>query len=101
MINLQEIANNNYELIYFDGTVLHLKKPTQALLRELLAVSELGDEEVDKMFDVVYTVITKTLNNNIEQRDFTEEQVREDFDIQTAFLFIQDYIEDTISFLGK
>lgn len=101
MINLQEIANNNYELIYFDGTVLHLKKPTQALLRELLAVSELDDEEVDKMFDVVYTVITKTLNNNIEQRDFTEEQVREDFDIQTAFLFIQDYIEDTISVLGK
>lgn len=100
-INLQEMKNNTYSLIYFDGEELKLKKPTQGLLRRLVSVSEIDEEDVEGMFDVIFDVICEVLNGNINSRKFTIEQVKEDFDLETAFLFIQDYIEDTMYVLGK
>ena len=101
MLDLQSISKKYYELVYFDGTHLHLKKPTQKLFRELIDITNLENEEVDKMFDVIYGVITEALNNNIDDRTFSSDEVRESFDIETAFLFIQDYLADITSVLGE
>lgn len=101
MLDLQSISKKYYELVYFDGTHLHLRKPSQKLFRKLINITNLKDEEVDKMFDVIYDVITEALNNNTDDRTFSLDEIRENFDIETAFLFIQDYLQDITSILGE
>lgn len=101
MLNLQKLKERTYDITYFDGTIINLNKPTQELYRELTEISNYSDEEVTEMLEVIYNVVTKSLNNNINNRVFEVNDIKEAFDLEVAFIFIQDYLSDTLNVLGE
>ena len=101
MLNLNTLKQKNYELIWFDGTKLELRKPSQALLEKLMEISELKDVEVTSILKIVYDILEQTLNNNLQGKKFSREEIEESFDLEIAYTFIEDYIKSIIPKLGE
>jgi hypothetical protein len=64
-------------------------------------MSELKDNDVKTLMNIVYELLFEIFNNNVNGRKFTEDEIKENFDLETAFVFIQDYIQSIIPQLGK
>ena len=88
MIDLSRGIEKPYEIKLEDKTVLKLKKPTQGLLLELARLQEL-------------TETTRVFNRNMNGRTFTEAEVAEMLDFETAMYVLQDYLQHTYKRLGE
>ncbi len=91
-----------YELKWFDGTVIHCRKPTQSFLMRLTQLNDeleqLSDTEVVKALN---EIVLKILNNNTDKRVFTSDDVEQEMDVELEQLLIQDYFASISDELGK
>lgn len=101
MLNLNELKTKKYEVMWFDGSVLQLRKPSQRTFERLAEMSELKENDVKTLMNIVYELLFDIFNNNVNGRKFTEEEIKDNFDLETAFIFIQDYMQDIIPHLGE
>ena len=97
MLDLTKRIVDYYELIWFDGEKLQIKRPSQALLMDIMALQTLPEEkQVGGMYDVLRTVV----NNNTNKRVFSEEEIN-DIDFETAELIMEDYLQTVFPNLGQ
>ena len=101
MLNLNELKKNNYQIVWFDGTTIELKPPKQKVLEKLIKMSQLTEEDLEKMMTLVYDLLFEVFNNNTEKREFSREEIEDNFDLETAFLVMQDYLSSIYSSLGE
>ena len=97
MIDLTKKMFDYYELIWFDGEKLQLKRPSQALLMDMLKLVNLPE---DKQVEGVYEVVKTLLNNNTSNRVFTDEEVNS-IDFSIIELIMEDYLNEVFPSLGQ
>ena len=96
MLDLTTI-NSFYELKWFDGTVLHLPKPTEAFLRKISALDGLTEmEQIEEVKKITWELIKQ----NDEGRKFTKAEL-EQCDAIVASLIIKDYMAEVEKRLGE
>ena len=96
MIDLSGI-NKFYEMKWFDGTSVWLKKPTEGLLRQITALEEKGGlEALDELKGIVIDMIV----DNEEGRKFPQEEL-EELDAFLCSMIFKDYMEYVEARLGE
>ena len=96
MIDLSGI-NKFYEMKWFDGTSVWLKKPTEGLLRQITALEEKGGlEALDELKGIVIDMIV----DNEERRKFPREEL-EELDAFLCSMIFKDYMEYVEARLGE
>lgn len=95
MLDLTSAFSALYQVKLFDGTVLSLKRPTQALQETILRLQKLGEDakNSEKIMRETMAIFTRILNRNSEGIEFTQEQIEEDYDYSVALLVIGDYLK--------
>lgn len=97
MLDLTQIKNF-YELKWFDGTILHLRKPSQAMMKRMAALQEVKnlDTQIDEIMDITYSII----ENNNEGKVLSDAD-KELIDFSLASLIIKDYMTKVQEEMGK
>lgn len=93
MIDLSRTVKSKlFPIKLVDGEIMKLKAPSQKMLINMV---ELGNGEMDteEQLKVVYDIILKILNRNINDRHFDLEQVSDEIDLQTAMIVIEEYLK--------
>lgn len=93
MIDLSLYKEQTEEVKLFDSSVIHLKKPTQGLIIEMMAVENQKGKKPLEIIKEVNTVLAKVLSNNTEEKQFTTDYIQDNFDIALATSFIKGYMD--------
>lgn len=102
MLNLNTIQKNTYKCIWFDGSELEIRRPSQKLFEQLIEISSIKEDmELNKMMTIIFDLLYNIVNNNLNDRKFSKDEIREVFDLQTAYLLIEDYANSLIPELEK
>jgi len=101
MLDLNKLKSKNYEFIWFDGSTLQLKRPSQKMFDKLMELSELKEADYKSLIKVIFDVLTEIINGNINGRKFTREEIEEEFDLSLAYIFIEDYTKYYVPQLGE
>lgn len=98
MLDLTQIYTV-YELKWFDGSILHLPKPTEKFLREVsdLYVEDTSDlDQLEKVKDITW----KLIRQNTDGRKFTKAEL-EQCDAIVSSMILKDYMEEVERRLGE
>ena len=98
MLDLSTI-NSFYELKWFDGTILHLPKPSEKFLRRISALDDQDLTELEQM-DEVKKITWELIRQNDEGRKFTAKEL-EECDAIVASVIIKDYMAEVERRLGE
>ena len=98
MLDLSKIYHF-YELTWFDGSVIHLPKPSEAFLRKIAAFDDMDIPEVEKLQEVK-NMAWELLKKNDEGRKFTKAEL-EKCDSWVASMIIKDYLSEAEKRLGE
>jgi len=95
-----------YQIKLQDGSILHIKQPTQGLLMEIVDMQDyILDENLQEngmqLIDSIYELMVKIFNRNTDKKEFTKEDIEEILDINTALMVLEDYLNETVKKLGK
>ena len=99
MIDLSKKSTELYKIKLEDGTILKLKKPTQAMLVTMMEMSK-AQEELE-VLNELFSLITRIFNRNVNNMTFTQEEIEEMLDLEIAMEIVQDYLNSTLKELGK
>lgn len=97
MIDLTAI-NRFYEMKWFDGTSVWLKKPTEELMRKVARIDEHGDD-----FDALEElrkIVLDLVKDNEDGRKFPQEELDE-LDAMLCSMIFKDYMEEVTKRLGE
>lgn len=97
MIDLTAI-NRFYEMKWFDGTSVWLKKPTEELMRKVTRIDEHGDD-----FDALEElrkIVLDLVKDNEDGRKFPQEELDE-LDAMLCSMIFKDYMEEVTKRLGE
>ena len=97
MIDLSGI-NKFYEMKWFDGTSVWLKKPTEGMMRKIASLEEHG-EGIDAL-DELKVIVRDMVVDNEEGRKFPEEELDE-LDAVLCSMIFKDYMEYVAKRLGE
>lgn len=106
MLDLTITNKNYYEIRLLDGTELHLKRPTQAMVQYTLILKGLADnnKEVETM-DAITNLFARILNRNVEGKKYDGKELAEEYDFEVVSYVIGDYfnfwnkeIEEQVNF---
>ena len=98
MIDLSGI-NRFYEFKWFDGTSVWLKKPSEEMLRKVVALDEGDGSELD-LLDELKEITVGLITDNSEGRKFPQEELDE-LDAVLCSMILKDYMEYTNKRLGE
>lgn len=101
MLDLNKIKQECYKIKLVDGTVLKLKKPTQAMLITLYDMKDIADSEDVEMLEKLYEFLLRIFNRNLNDITYTKDDIEEILDIKTAMIFLQDYFDFHYKQLGE
>lgn len=95
MLDLTTAFSELYEVRLFDGTVLQLKRPTQALQESIMRLQEMGNDAKNssKIMKETMAILCRVLNRNTQGVTFTQKQLEDDYDYSVALLVIGDYLK--------
>lgn len=97
MIDLSGI-NKFYEMKWFDGTSVWLKKPTEGMMRKIASLEEHG-EGIDAL-DELKVIVRDMVVDNEEGRKFPQEELDE-LDAVLCSMIFKDYMEYVAKRLGE
>lgn len=92
-IDLNLLCNNTLEFILPDNTSLKVKKPTQKMIIQMMALKDIEKEEPEEQLNKVISLVAVILSHNTNNRTFTEDYLTNsdlyNYDMFTAI--IQEY----------
>lgn len=98
MIDLSGI-NRFYEMKWFDGTSVWLKKPTEALMRKIVALDQSDSTGVDSLNEVKKITLELVVDNE-DGRKFPQEEL-DQLDAVLCMMILKDYLETASERLGE
>lgn len=95
MLDLSTVCAKLYQIKMADGTVLELKRPTQALYTTILQLADKAktDNADMQLIDAAMEVFVRILNRNTEGIEFTREELESDYDFTVALMVMGDYMK--------
>lgn len=99
MLDLTTSFGEPYQLKLADGTVLTLKRPTQALQQSILNMQKFGsmdgtnEKDVNRAMSTAMDIFVRILNRNTDGLEFDVKQVSEEYDYTVALMVITDYLK--------
>ena len=96
MIDLSGI-NRFYELKWFDGTSVWLKKPTEGMMRTVAALEE--NDSFDAL-DTLKEIVVGLVIDNEDGRKFPQEEIDELDSVLCSMIF-KDYMVEVSKRLGE
>ena len=95
MLDLSVLKEKVWDVKLFDGEVLHIKRPSQKMVIEMMGYEETFKKQKDakKTIGTFTKMILDILNHNTEGRVFTEEYIDENFDLTLGLALVQSYME--------
>lgn len=97
MLDLTTRAIDFYELKWFDGEVLKIHRPSQALIINMMKLDTLPDEEQIK---AMYDLLKQVLNNNKNGRKFSDEDI-DNLSFEVVEMIMEDYLNTVFPNLGQ
>ena len=90
MLDLTTAFGELYQVKLLDGTVLELKRPTQALQNAIVNLQKFGTdgENTSKAMDMAMDIFCRILNRNTNGIEYKEE-----YDYTLALVVITDYLK--------
>lgn len=98
MIDLSGI-NKFYELKWFDGSSVWLKKPTEEMLRKIVALDK-SDSKGIEVLDEVKAITLSLVLDNEGGRKFPQEEL-DQLDAVLCMMILKDYFETATERLGE
>lgn len=99
MLDLQHLGSF-YELKWFDGRTLHLKKPSEGKIREIAAFAEQETNTQDNI-DMMKTFVRDLIKDNSDGIEFTDEELNKELDGVVCAIILKDYFETIQERLGE
>lgn len=95
MLDLTTAFGELYQVKLIDGTVLDLKRPTQALQESIIKLQMMAENSNDtsKVLEATMDIFRRVLNRNTQGEDFTLKGIKEDYDYTIALMVIADYLK--------
>ncbi len=93
MLDLTLMNNADlYELRLLDGTELHLKRPTQAMVQFTLVLQGLANNNKQvETLEALSQLFARILNRNMEGKTYDAAQLAEEYDFSVIGYVIEDY----------
>lgn len=99
MLDLTQIYNV-YELKWFDGSVVHLPKPSEEFLRKVAALdADEGMGEMDQL-EEIKKITWDLIKRNTDGRKFTKAEL-DQCDSIVCSIILRDYMEEVEKRLGE
>lgn len=88
-------GDNLFEVKMLDGTVLHLKRPTQGIQQAVLdLVQQLGTQEGQlAAIPGIANIFVEIINSNTEGIAYTFEDIKDDYSLTIILIVVQQYFE--------
>lgn len=91
-LDLRVFQEEYFELTLLDGTVIHLRKPTQAIMLKLMEISTIDKKDAVGILAAFVDVVATILGNNREGRKFAAEDIA-DYGFAMQKAIIETYTE--------
>ncbi len=92
MIDLQAFKEVTEETKLFDGSIIHLKKPTQKIIIDMMAFEKnMKNADEQTALKEINKLLLIILNNNTENKLFEVEYIQKYFTFDTMLAFIKAY----------
>lgn len=98
MLDLTQIYNV-YELKWFDGSVVHLPKPSEEFLRKVAALDNNDMGEMDQL-EEIKKITWDLIRRNTDGRKFTKAEL-DQCDSIVCSIILKDYMEEVEKRLGE
>jgi hypothetical protein len=98
MLDLTQIYNI-YELKWFDGTMVHLPKPSEEFLRKVAALDDSDMGEMDQL-EEIKKITWDLIRRNTDGRKFTKAEL-DQCDSIVCSIILKDYMEEVEKRLGE
>ena len=97
MLDLSVFQKQTFEVKLMDGQVIHLLKPSQRMLIEMMSYeaefkNTKREKDLDKIFDTFNSMILNILNNNDDEKVFDKEYVNKYFDFEVGTALMNGYM---------
>ena len=97
MLDLSVFQKQTFEVKLMDGQVVHLLKPSQKMLLEMMSYeaefkNKDNQKNLDKIFDTFNSIILNILNNNDDEKVFDKEYVNKYFDFEVGTALMNGYM---------
>jgi len=101
MLDLSVFQREYWEVKLFDGSIIHISKPSQRLVIDMMAVQQTFADlntnpdkyTVEDILKEFNDILMKILNNNKEEKKFTIKYIEQNFDLEIGNVFISEYME--------
>lgn len=100
MIDLGKLQQDLYKIKLADGTILKLKKPTQAMLLTIMSMADSDKEEIE-IIEELNALMLRIFNRNTNGLEFSKDDIEEMLDIENAMMVLQDYAKFSFKQLGE
>lgn len=101
MLDLGKIKQDLYKIKLADGTILKIKKPTQAMLLTMVEFRNADEKEDIELLGDLYALMLRIFNRNTNDREFSMEDMQEMFALETALIVLKDYMDFSFKQLGE
>lgn len=99
MLDLSVFQREYLEVKLFDGTTIHIAKPSQRLVIDMMALQQkftdcsIDESDIQSALTDFNDIICKILNNNKEEKKFTIKYIENNFDLEIGNVFINEYMD--------
>lgn len=102
MLDLGKINEKLYLIKLEDGTILKIRKPSQALLAKMTQLQHYDTTDYsEEVMDNLVEIATDIFNRNTKGIQFTKNEISGMLDLEVIAYLIKDYIEEVYGELGK
>ena len=101
MLDLGKIKQDLYKIKLADGTILKIKKPTQAMLLTMVEFRNADEKEAFELLEDLYALMLRIFNRNANNIEFSMEDIEEMFGLETALIVLKDYMDFSFKQLGE
>lgn len=92
MIDLQAFKEVTEEVKLFDGDIINIKKPTQQMIIDMMALQDdINKGNSKNLIEKVNKVLISILNHNTENKQFDIDYIKKYFNFETMQGFIKAY----------
>lgn len=94
MIDLNAFKETTEEVKLFNGEIINLKKPTQQMIIDMMALQDdINKKDSKKLIEKVNKLLISILNHNAENKQFDIDYIKNNFTYETMLAFIKAYGE--------
>lgn len=91
ILDLSVFKQYTFDITFPDGSLLKVKKPTQAIVIEMVALSQLDQNKQAAVLEGLIEICAAILSNNTEGKTYTAEWVAAELDIVMVSAIVKGY----------